>query len=142
MKTGMRSLATHGLSAPRCTTEAPSGGALLRCCRRSPGTRTPPTGLNSKNTRNSKRDSLWVIISKLLNHCLRFLLLLLGVAAGSTPLRAERFISIPEAQRLCFTNANRFDELNLRLTRDDVKAIESTTRARVRNPAPKVWRAW
>jgi hypothetical protein len=69
-------------------------------------------------------------------------MLTLGVAAGSIPLRAERFISIPEAQRLCFTNATRFEELNLRLTRDDIKAIESTTRARVRNPAPKAWRAW
>jgi len=68
--------------------------------------------------------------------------LLLGLVAGSIPLRAERFVSIPEAQRLCITNATRFEELNLRLTRDDIKAIESTTRVKVRNPAPKIWRAW
>src|SRR5262245_20624566 len=110
------SLATHGLSAPRCTMAAQGGGGPLPYCRRSRVIQTPPMAWNSKNTRNSKRDSSWVIISKLLKHCPGFLLLLLGVAVGSTPLRAERFVSIPEAQRLCITNATRFEELNLRLT--------------------------
>ena len=56
--------------------------------------------------------------------------------------RAERFVSIAEAQKLCFTNATRFEEVNLHLTRDDIKAIESAAKVKVRNPAPKVWRAW
>ncbi len=68
--------------------------------------------------------------------------MLLGLLAGSTPLRAERFVSIPEAQRLCFTNATRFEELNLHLTHDDIKAIESVTRTKVKNSTPKLWRAW
>jgi Na+-translocating ferredoxin:NAD+ oxidoreductase RnfG subunit len=68
--------------------------------------------------------------------------LLLGLAVTSTSLRAERFVSIAEAQKLCFTNATRFEQIDLRLTRDDIKVIESATRLKVKNPAPKVWRAW
>ena len=68
--------------------------------------------------------------------------MLFGLAATSISLRAERFVSIAEAQKLCFTNATRFEAIDLRLTRDDIKAIESATRLKMKNPASKVWRAW
>jgi hypothetical protein len=68
--------------------------------------------------------------------------LLLGLATASSPARAERFVSLAEAQKLCFTNATRFEPIEVRLTREDIRAIESATRLKVKNPAPKVWRAW
>jgi Na+-translocating ferredoxin:NAD+ oxidoreductase subunit G len=71
-----------------------------------------------------------------------FLLVLLGLVAAVFPLRAEQFVSLAEAQRLCFTNATRFEDVRLRLTSDEVKAIEAAARVKVKNPAPRVWRAW
>ena len=70
------------------------------------------------------------------------LLLALGLMMGLRPLQAERFISISQAQQLCFTNATRFEEVTLRLSREQIKAIESEARVKVRNPTPRLWRAW
>jgi Na+-translocating ferredoxin:NAD+ oxidoreductase RnfG subunit len=70
------------------------------------------------------------------------LLVLLGLLAAVAPLVAEQFVSLGEAQRLCFTNATRFEEVKLRLTSDEIKAIEGAARVKVKNPAPRVWRAW
>jgi Na+-translocating ferredoxin:NAD+ oxidoreductase RnfG subunit len=70
-----------------------------------------------------------------------FLLVLLGLLAGIVPLGAEQFVSLAEAQRLCFTNATRFEEVKVRLTPDEIKAIEAAARVKVKNVAPRVWRA-
>jgi len=67
---------------------------------------------------------------------------LLGLLGQTVALRAERFLSLPEAQKLCFTNATRFDEVKIRLTPDDIKSIESAAGVKVKNPEPAVWSAW
>lgn len=67
---------------------------------------------------------------------------LLGLLAQTLALRAEQLLSLPEAQKLCFTNATRFDELKIRLTRDDIKSIEAAAGAKVKNPEPRAWSAW
>jgi H+/Na+-translocating ferredoxin:NAD+ oxidoreductase subunit G len=67
---------------------------------------------------------------------------LLGLLAQTLALRAEQLLSLPEAQKLCFTNATRFDEVKVRLTRDDIKSIEAAAGAKVKNPEPRVWSAW
>jgi Na+-translocating ferredoxin:NAD+ oxidoreductase RnfG subunit len=70
------------------------------------------------------------------------LYLLLGLLAQTVALRAEQLLSLPEAQKLCFTDATRFDEVKVRLTRDDIKSIEAAAGAKVKNPEPGVWSAW
>ena len=72
---------------------------------------------------------------------LALLPLLLGLLAQTLALRAEQLLSLPEAQKLCFTNATRFEELKIRLTRDDIKSIEAAAGAKVKNPEPRAWSA-
>jgi len=67
--------------------------------------------------------------------------MVLGLSAANMPLGAEQFVSLPEAQRLCFTNATRFEEVKIRLTRDEMRAIETGARVKVKNASPRVWRA-
>jgi Na+-translocating ferredoxin:NAD+ oxidoreductase RnfG subunit len=81
------------------------------------------------------------MISKLFKNG-AYLLLLFGLAMTANSVRAEHFLSMAEAQKLCFTNATRFEPIDVGLTREDIKAIEAATRVKVKNPAPKVWRAW
>lgn len=53
--------------------------------------------------------------------------------------KAERFVTIPEAQKLSFPQAVRFEDKTFRLTPDQIREIEN--RSRTRNLAPN-FRAW
>lgn len=58
------------------------------------------------------------------------------------PLRAERYLTIAEAQKLCFPKASRFDAIGMELAREQIKEIERQTRTKVRNPKPRIWTVW
>ena len=55
--------------------------------------------------------------------------------------QAERFLTAEEALRLCFPKAQRFETLTLELRRDELKAIESETKQRIRKNEIKLWLA-
>jgi len=54
---------------------------------------------------------------------------------------AERFLSIAEAQKITFPQADRFDEKTLTLTRPQVAAIEKQSETKVRKMAVRLWTA-
>jgi Na+-translocating ferredoxin:NAD+ oxidoreductase RnfG subunit len=70
------------------------------------------------------------------------LLLLLGLSIGESQSLAEQFLSFPEAKRLCFTNATRFEDAHVRLDTADRKVIEAAVDAKVRNSEVKFAKAW
>jgi Na+-translocating ferredoxin:NAD+ oxidoreductase RnfG subunit len=55
--------------------------------------------------------------------------------------RAERYLTIPEAQRLCFPQASQFDEKSFRLGRDQVERIEKKSKVKVRKASCRYWLA-
>ena len=55
--------------------------------------------------------------------------------------RAERFLTVQEALRICFSNAATFEEIHLQLRPGDVKAIERETKQKLRKSEWKVWLA-
>lgn len=66
-------------------------------------------------------------------------LLLIALAC---PLNAERYLTVAEAQKLCFPKASRFDAVVIELAREQIQEIERKTRTKVRNPKPRIWTAW
>ena len=80
--------------------------------------------------------------SKMLN-----VLKYLGVVAlisvlGSGTAAAERYLTIADAQRLCFPRADRFDAGTVRFSSEQKKTIERKTGIPVRNSGNKFWTAW
>jgi len=71
-----------------------------------------------------------------------FLLLLFGLAAGASRSSAEQYLSFAEAKALCFTNATRFEDVQLRLSSADRKTIETAAGVKVRNSELKLAKAW
>ncbi len=67
---------------------------------------------------------------------------LLGFVLGASNLRAERYLTATEAQKVCFPSADRFDSQPLALTRDQVKTLEERSKARVGKSLIPVWTAW
>src|SRR5688572_21489103 len=68
-----------------------------------------------------------------------FVLLLCVTALGLA--RAERYLTIAEAQKLCFPKADRFEEKTFRCTADQVRAIEKQSGIKVRAPNLRAWLA-
>lgn len=58
-----------------------------------------------------------------------------------SPLFAERYLTVPEAQKLCFPQAGRFEERRLIYKADDKKAIEQRTGIKLLLPANRCWLA-
>jgi len=54
---------------------------------------------------------------------------------------AERYLSLAEAQRVCFPQADRFEAQTIRLTAEESKAIEKKSGAKVRAQESQVWLA-
>jgi hypothetical protein len=74
---------------------------------------------------------------------LKILLSLLGLAPMlSGELRAERFLTTPEAQKLSFPQADRFEPRVVRFTPDQIKAIQQQAKLRVLNKGNRLWLAW
>ena len=66
-----------------------------------------------------------------------FILLLCVTALGFA--RAERYLSVAEAQKLCFPRATRFEKKTFRCTAEQVRAIEKQSGIKVRAPQAHAW---
>lgn len=63
------------------------------------------------------------------------------ISAGAIPCYTTTYLTVTQAQKLCFTNATRFVSADVTLTRQQMKAIEKDSGVRVRSSTEKVWRA-
>jgi Na+-transporting NADH:ubiquinone oxidoreductase subunit C len=63
------------------------------------------------------------------------------ISAGAIPCYATTYLTVDQAQKICFTNATQFVAADVTLTRAQMKAIEKDSGVRVRLPTQKVWRA-
>jgi Predicted NADH:ubiquinone oxidoreductase, subunit RnfG len=55
--------------------------------------------------------------------------------------RAERFLTVEEAFKVCFPKATGFEAINLQLRPEEVKAIERETKQNIKKHDLKVWMA-
>ena len=63
------------------------------------------------------------------------------VSAGAIPCYATTYLTVEQAQRICFSNATQFVSNDLKLTPEQMKAVEKDSGVRVRLDTQKVWRA-
>jgi Na+-transporting NADH:ubiquinone oxidoreductase subunit C len=63
------------------------------------------------------------------------------VGAGAIPCYAATYLTVEQAQKICFTNATQFASADVKLTSDQMKAIAKDSGVRVRLDTQKVWRA-
>ena len=63
------------------------------------------------------------------------------VSAGAIPCYAATYLTVEQAQRLCFADATEFVSADVKLTREQMKAVEQDSGVRVRLDAQRVWRA-
>lgn len=63
------------------------------------------------------------------------------ISAGAIPCYATTYLTIGQAQKICFTNATQFVSADVKLTREQMKAIEKDSGVRVRLDSQKIWRA-
>jgi len=63
------------------------------------------------------------------------------LAAGAVPCYAATYLTADQAQKICFTNATRFVAADVKLSPEQMKAIEKDSGVRVRLDTQKVWRA-
>lgn len=71
----------------------------------------------------------------------RFLLIAVATALTLGSANAERYLTIAQAQKLCFPNATRFEEKTLRYTAEQARAIEKRTGARMPTRSNRAWLA-
>lgn len=69
----------------------------------------------------------------------RFLLLAMVGFSALGEARAERYLTIAEAQKLCFPSATRFEEKTLRYTEEQSRAIEKRSGVRMPTRSNRVW---
>ncbi len=65
--------------------------------------------------------------------------LILGCLLSAHDLFAERYLASAEAQKLCFPQASHFEELVIRFTPEQVKAIEKRSSLKVPNLGNRLW---
>jgi Na+-translocating ferredoxin:NAD+ oxidoreductase RnfG subunit len=63
------------------------------------------------------------------------------ISAGAIPCYATTYLTVEQAQKICFTDATQFVPTDVTLTRKQRKAIEKDSGVWVRLPTEKVWRA-
>ena len=63
------------------------------------------------------------------------------VSAGAIPCYATTYMTVEQAQKVCFPEAASFVAANAQLTAQQMKAIEKDSGIRVRLDSQKVWRA-
>jgi len=66
--------------------------------------------------------------------------LLVFCSAGNRVL-AERYLSLPEAQKVCFPQADRFEAQTVRPTPEEARAIEQKSGAKIRDRESRIWLA-
>ena len=62
------------------------------------------------------------------------------VSAGAIPCYAKTYLTVEQAQKICFTNATQFVSADVTLTPEQMKVIEKDSGVRVRLDKQKVWR--
>lgn len=74
---------------------------------------------------------------------MRKLLLIAGITVWALGFaRAERYLTIAEAQKLCFPEATRFEEKMLRYTAEQGRAIEKQSGVKARARSNRIWLAF
>jgi len=63
------------------------------------------------------------------------------ITVGAVPCYAATYLTVEQAQKLCFPQATGFVNADVKLTPEQVKAIEKDSGTRVRLPTQKIWRA-
>jgi Na+-translocating ferredoxin:NAD+ oxidoreductase RnfG subunit len=63
------------------------------------------------------------------------------ILPGALPAYAAEYLSLDQAQRLSFPEADTFVAAHVELTKEQTKAIEAAARVRVRRPTQHVWEA-
>jgi Na+-translocating ferredoxin:NAD+ oxidoreductase RnfG subunit len=63
------------------------------------------------------------------------------VSAGAVPCYATTYLTVEQAQKLSFPDATQFVSADVKLTREQIKAIEKSSGVRVRLENQKVWKA-
>jgi len=63
------------------------------------------------------------------------------ISAGAIPCYATTYLTAAQAQKVCFPEATSFRPADIKLTPQQVKAIEKDSGVRVRLDSQKVWRA-
>jgi Na+-translocating ferredoxin:NAD+ oxidoreductase RnfG subunit len=63
------------------------------------------------------------------------------ISAGAIPCYAAAYLTVEQAQRLCFADATQFTAVEVTLTREQMRAIEKDSGVRVRLGTQKVWHA-
>lgn len=63
------------------------------------------------------------------------------VLPGALPAYAVQYLSLEQAQRLCFPDAAEFLPAHVSLSPEQVKAVERASRTRVRQARQQVWKA-
>ncbi len=61
------------------------------------------------------------------------------LALAPLPVLAERYLTPAEAQKLCFPEADRFEQKLIRYTSEQIATIEKMSGIKVRNPVTKFW---
>ena len=69
-------------------------------------------------------------------------IVLLAILLSPPAVRAERFMSIEQAQKLCYPAADHFESRTVRFSPDQTKAIQAATGQRVPNKGNRTWSAW
>ena len=64
------------------------------------------------------------------------------LAFGLQSVSGERFITVEQAQKLCFPAADRFEARIFKFTPEQTKSIQSMSRQRVLNKGNRAWLAW
>lgn len=62
------------------------------------------------------------------------------VVVGAGPTHAVQYLTVEQAQRLCFADATAFEPADVTLAREQMRAIEKDSRVNVREATEKVWR--
>ena len=70
------------------------------------------------------------------------ILFILIALPGATTVRAERYLTVAQAQNLCFPEADRFEEQTVRFTREQAAAVETKSGVKVRNRGNRLRIAW
>src|SRR5262249_59653134 len=62
------------------------------------------------------------------------------VMVGPGSAHSVQYLTVEQAQRLCFAEATTFEPADVKLTREQMRAIEKDSRVDVREATEKVWR--
>jgi hypothetical protein len=63
------------------------------------------------------------------------------ISAGAIPCYATQYLTVEQAQKLCFAGATEFAAADVTLTHEQMKAVERASGVRVRLDKAKIWRA-